>query len=382
MRIAYFVHLNVGPDSGVFKKIAAQISQWRQLGHSVGVFAVTRNPVLREQLKTFRFFEDRELELYSGSRLAGMASRFKAFTTLTRRVLDWQPDIVYARNDLWYPAVSNMARCSPLVIEVNSDDVGELKCQSTVHAMYNGATRNRLYSAAKALVFVCRELAMTPHFAKYRKPYLVLGNGASLANISPLPVRSSSAPVRLVFVGQRDMPWHGLDKIVKMAAIFPEWSFDLVGIEAQDVGRAAPANLVTWGPLQYPEYLPLLLDADCAIGTLALHRKGMQEASPLKTREYLAHGLPVIIGYNDTDFPEGADFLLDLPNIENNVLSNRDRIRMFVESWRGRRVSRSEILHLDTAEKECVRLRFLNQVAQSWFKTDQHMELQPQELLF
>lgn len=38
------------------------------------------------------------------------------------------------------------------------------------------------------------------------------------------------------------------------------------------------------------------------IGTLALHRKNMTEASPLKTREYLAHGFPVIIGYKDTAF--------------------------------------------------------------------------------
>jgi hypothetical protein len=89
----------------------------------------------------------------------------------------------------------------------------------------------------------------------------------------------------------------------------------------------------------------------------------MQEASPLKTREYLAHGLPVIIGYQDTDFRDGAEFLLELPNTEDSIRPNQHRIRAFVESWCDRRVSREQICHLDTKEKERVRLRFLTEVA-------------------
>ena len=161
------------------------------------------------------------------------------------------------------------------------------------------------------------------------------------------------------------MPWHGLDKIVKLAAVIPEWSFHLVGIGVEDVGGAIPSNVKTWGALLYTEYLPLLAEADCAIGTLALHRKEMQEASPLKTREYLAHGLPVISGCRDTDFMEGADFLLELPNTEDNILPNTARIRAFVESWRGRRVDREKVRHLDTGEKERTRLRFFNQIVSS-----------------
>jgi hypothetical protein len=160
------------------------------------------------------------------------------------------------------------------------------------------------------------------------------------------------------------MPWHGLDKILRMAALFPRWSFDLVGTNAAEIQSGVPSNVKVWGHLACPEYLPLMANADCAIGTLALHRNGINEASPLKTREYLALGLPVIIGYKDTDFPQGAEFLLELPNTEDNVLAYHGRIRSFVESWRGRRVSREYIRHLDLDEKERERLHFFRQVIQ------------------
>ena len=89
----------------------------------------------------------------------------------------------------------------------------------------------------------------------------------------------------------------------------------------------------------------------------------MHEASPLKVREYLALGLPTIIGYKDTDFPQGAPFLLELPNVENNVDFAADAILRFVEEWKNKRVPRSEVLHLDLKKKERERLRFLKEVA-------------------
>jgi hypothetical protein len=40
----------------------------------------------------------------------------------------------------------------------------------------------------------------------------------------------------------------------------------------------------------------------------------MSEASPLKSREYLALGLPVIGAYEDTDIPPDDPVYLQLPN--------------------------------------------------------------------
>lgn len=105
------------------------------------------------------------------------------------------------------------------------------------------------------------------------------------------------------------------------------------------------------------------MGAHIAIGTLGLHRKSMNEASPLKVRHYLALGLPVISAHTDTDFNRGAPFLLTLPNEENNVLPNLSLIDRFVEEWRGRRVTRNDIKHLDYRYKEHARLEFFKRFA-------------------
>ena len=102
--------------------------------------------------------------------------------------------------------------------------------------------------------------------------------------------------------------------------------------------------------------------ADIAVGTLALHRKGMAETSALKVAEYMAYGLPTIIGYQDTNFLNGAEFILELPNAPDNVERSLPLIQQFVTAWMGKRVPRQQIVHVDSAEKEKQRLAFFEQI--------------------
>src|SRR5690606_3952676 len=130
---------------------------------------------------------------------------------------------------------------------------------------------------------------------------------------------------------------------------------------ADDLG-VLPSNVTAHGQLAYANYRAALAFADVAIGTLALHRKGMGEACPLKIREYLAHGLPTITAYSDTDFMEPRPFILQLPNEERNVRDNLPSIDRFVSAWRGHRVPREAVQHLDIQHKERSRIDFLTEV--------------------
>jgi glycosyltransferase involved in cell wall biosynthesis len=151
-----------------------------------------------------------------------------------------------------------------------------------------------------------------------------------------------------------------VDKIARLAAHFPQWRFDIVG-PAQAELSGAPSNVVVHGPLARDLYLPIMAQADVAIGPLALHRKGLSEASALKVAEYLAYGIPVILGCPETAFPDGASFLLQLPNAEDNVDLARDEVRAFVERWQGRRVPRAEICAIDSSVVERERLALILQ---------------------
>jgi hypothetical protein len=93
-----------------------------------------------------------------------------------------------------------------------------------------------------------------------------------------------------------------------------------------------------------------------------MHRNRLNEASPLKTREYLAAGIPVLMAYRDTDFLHGAPFLLELPNEEDNVFPNLEHIDRFVHQMRGVTVPRRDVAHLDWAHKEPARLALFERI--------------------
>jgi hypothetical protein len=90
----------------------------------------------------------------------------------------------------------------------------------------------------------------------------------------------------------------------------------------------------------------------------------MSQAAPLKTREYLLWGLPVIIGYVDPDLDDSNWFVLKLPNSERNVIDSVDRIRQYVKLVASKRVPRNAVAgRIDIARKETDRMAFLNEVA-------------------
>jgi hypothetical protein len=149
-----------------------------------------------------------------------------------------------------------------------------------------------------------------------------------------------------------------VDKILQLAACFPDWRFSLVGPDMAELG-VVPANVVAHGLMDPDAFRPILEQADVALGPLAFHRIPLMEGSPLKVGEYLAYGLPVLLGYEDTRFPLGAPFILRIPNAEDNIEASLCEIREFVLSWMGRRVERSAIAALDSSLIERRRLDFL-----------------------
>ncbi len=357
MKIAVLLHWNEGETSGVFKKVVSQISVWRDQGMNVSLHVISRAHLqdvwqrhLRESTISFHFYHN-------------AFTRLRAWRDAVEAITDQRPDIVYHRYDLYMPGLKGLSRDFPLVLEINTNDFTEYCLKKGGRCWYNRLTRRLLLRKAGGLVFVTHELAALPPFAQYRKPFTVISNGVALENYPVLPPPKNAEP-RLIFLGTAGHHWHGVDKVIRLAQHFPQWHFDLVGIRPEGVDRA-PSNVSFYGPLNHHAYKPLLAQADVAIGTLALYRNSMNEACPLKVREYLACGLPVIIGYRDTDFPEGAPFILGLPNTENNVEKNIATIQNFVYKWKGQRVPRVSISHIDVRVKESQRLAFFHSVLEA-----------------
>jgi hypothetical protein len=246
----------------------------------------------------------------------------------------------------------------PLVLEVNTNDLGEYGWSSGVRSMYNRLTRGSLLRAASGLVYVSAELFESFQDGDVNKPHTVIGNGIRLEDYPVRPPANNVCP-RFVFLGSDKQPWQGVDDIFALARLKTNWLFDLVGVAES---RTEGPNVTCYGNMSRDRYEPILRRGDVAIGSLALYRKGSNESSSLKVREYLAYGLPVIIGCKDTDFPLPVPFILQLPNRQGSLVSEVAAVEVFVSQWMGKRVDREDVLQIDVEAKERKRLSFLEEM--------------------
>lgn len=346
MKIAYVTETDIGFENGVLKKIAGQIRCWLKAGHEVKLFALSRSKI------DWSGIADLSKEVLFSPRMRYSVFRF---SNIVEKVIQWQPDMVYLRSMMYYPSHKKLLTL-PVIVEINSKEVDEIKRSSRFWAQYCNMTRGRILHHVKGIVSVTNEIARDVE--KYNRPIAVIPNGIDMENCPLLPAATNSVP-HLIFIGSGNSFWYGMDKIIWLARYFREWHFDVIGGQGLDVSLP---NLVCHGLLSYNEYIKLMAAADIALGSIAVHRAGTEEASTLKVREYLACGIPTIIGYQDTDFPNPVPFILQLPNTEKNVELYVHEIEEFVTRWKGRRLNRETVLHLDNGVKEKQRLLFFSKM--------------------
>lgn len=356
MRLAYVCYLSTLAESGVTRKLEAQVAAWRHAGHDVRFHILV--PVGGAAPARLLELEARGASVVT---FASPARRLLATRELARRVARDAPDVVHMRYDLFAPPLPLLLRDLPLVVDVNTDDRAEFRHRNGTAQAYNAVHRRLVIARASGFVVVARELREA--FVSTGKPCIVVSNGYDLRAARTLPPPANERP-RLVFLGE-PAPWQGADKLVELARLLPDVDVEVIGYSAVAL-PAAPGNVTCHGVLTREEFEPILARSDAAVGTLALHRKEMNEASPLKLREYLAYGLPAVVAYDDTDFPAPTPFLLRLRNAEDSIrLDSAQRVREFVASWRGRRVARDAIAHLDIRLKEAERLEFMEMLVRA-----------------
>ncbi|MGE0569248.1 MAG: glycosyltransferase, partial [Bacteroidia bacterium] len=103
--------------------------------------------------------------------------------------------------------------------------------------------------------------------------------------------------------------WHGEDLVIKGLAEYKgniKIHFYIVGSVLESskdlVKKLSLENKVSFVPSLSGNKLDEIFDkVHIGIGTMGLFRKKLTEAVSLKVREYMARGLPFVLGYNDPD---------------------------------------------------------------------------------
>lgn len=352
-RIALIHHWPAKSDASTVIKALTQLRLWKELGADAKMFALSPQETAPPGLPQMENFQ------YVGG--VGRKARFTRAGYLANLIGTYRPDIVYSRFTVWYPYLELLARRACLILELNTIDESEMRVtENSVTQLFHHLTRSRLLEAAAGHVAVTAEIV--GKVLKDSSRSVVIPNGIDFDNVEAVGPVNNSVP-HLAFVGSPRLPWHGLDELARFAAMRQSWQFDIIGSAASELGWELPSNMVCHGYLPASRYRAILGMADVAVGSLALYRNEMQEACPLKTREYLALGLPVIFAHKDSDFPCPTDFMLELPNAPGAMTNNTAVIDEFVGRWSGRRVPRSRILHLDSLRKEKARLDYFRLVA-------------------
>jgi glycosyltransferase involved in cell wall biosynthesis len=359
MRIAYVsLHWPRTKSSGIGRKISEQILFWRQTGHEVEFFSHRTNNPNSEVLLEGKNFE---FVTYNGfiGKIRTEIGRCKAVLPLFAAVQEFKPDIIYLRWGMYVFPSHIIFRIAPVVVEINTNDVTQHETLGRIYAAYNRLTRGIFLGRAAGLVFTSKELSTTPEFANYQRRSSVIANGIDLSQYSPLPAPGNDRP-RIGLIGTPELSWHGIDKLVRFARKCSDLDIDVIGSEYLEKGELLPPNLHLYGYLDQEKSRTVLSKVDVGMGSLALHRICLNEASPLKTREYLAYGIPLVLPYEDTDL-NGLDIptILRIPNKEENVDIYWKEIHTFAFKMRGERINRELIAkRIDAILKEELRVKF------------------------
>jgi len=351
MKILYLADQDLDNQSGVSQKISMQSQQWIKEGHEVVILSLM-------SLSFFSVNKERLTPAIVTMQRAG----YKIFIHLL--LVSWKIgmilknlefDIVYMRYRLYSPFFKKSLKNHPQVVEINTDDINEFKHSSVLLALYNKTFRGLFLRNTDGFICVSNELEIL--FNKFNKSTRVIANGINTNSFTLNESKKNSRP-SLVFIGSPNQQWHGVEKIVFMADNLSEFDFHIIGWDGKN-----SKNLFYHGYLPTGEANKIVQKYDIGISTLSLYKKKMEEASPLKARQYLAQGLPIIYAYEDTDFIKDNKFSLQLENTEDNVANAIEDIRKFVNLVYNntyiQQASRNfATQYLDTSKKEKSRVEF------------------------
>ena len=354
MKIAYLIDYDPSINNGVMQKIYQQSGQWTKKGHIVYLVSTKTMSVYDSDQNII--LQEKPLNVKLGRIATAINLLYNSYFTY-KLFEDIEIDMIYMRYRLYMPFINKIFKNNRVVMEINSEDTLEYKLHSQLTHMYNSMTRSYFLKHIDAFVSVSYELQKK--FEYLNKPIEVIGNGIDFKEYGVETREPNKVPI-LVFIGTPNQSWQGLDKIEMMAEHFKEYQFYIIGSNGEDT-----QNIQYFGYLTKEESTKIINKCDVGIGTLSLYKKGLTEASPLKSRQYLACGLPLIYAYNDTDIPNNVEFGLRLENTENNM--NYEKIDNFIQnvfnnkniSLKARKFS-EEILGYD--KKEEVRLKFFKRV--------------------
>lgn len=328
MKIA---HINILPaySIGVFSKLKVQADAAYTASNPIDFYLL--NPIHEEKIRNLHILK-KSYNFLPGHFLQTFVFKLFKFKNLEKLIpLDDYDAIIlrYPLVDGFYNHYFIKKYGHKLFTEHHTDEISELKSMGRVVDLVRKVIEEKLsdlfLQGVRGIIGVTEEIAKIELKKSGKKPFAVISNGIATSSVSTtsfLPFDGQT--LKLIFVASAFDPWHGLERLLKSLALYhSSETIELMLIGHLRTHQESLIDTVLLNPkitIKKMGYVSgknldtLFKSSNIAIGTIGLYTKDMNEACSLKTREYIARGIPFIYAYNDTDLDGNENFALQFPN--------------------------------------------------------------------
>ena len=326
-------------NHGHGKKILSQCNQLIKTGLEVNLLLVVDKEIEGLKLGFIRTMKLNENDSNTRSDIISKIRRQRELRKILINLIESasSSDIIYLRYPyplfymLW--PFSRRRKICKIVGEHNTIEHKEFKLVGSylfffVDLMVGKLMRRR----ADGIVGVTNEITSYEimRSGDFNKPHITIGNGIEVEKIRlRKPPIYTGKELRILCVASFLSRWHGFDRLLRGLALYRGSikvrvyivgdGQELLDLRQMVKDLKLEGIVVFTGFISGSAFDDLFDTFHIAVGSLALHRMDMKEASVLKARDYCARGIPFLYGSSDPDFPDDLAYIFKVPADETPI---------------------------------------------------------------
>ena len=321
MRRVAYVSAVIEPSIGTLNKIDGQARSCTEAGIPIDFFWMGRGTALQPgdfpnlRLVKLDGRNAVRIRLQQIDQIHNLLERYHA---IVLRYTWWDP-VLHAR-------LRNKQR---IILEMHTDNVRQLRSERSWRYLPEAFSSSWLRRFGGIVGVTPEIVAAEVARSAFEGKTTFIPNSIDVSSFPapPGPLVRPGEPLRLVMVASLFYAWHGLEEILAaMTASQGPAPFELhlAGSLTDRQLRLASqaAGVFVHGVLDQSGLKELYAHVHGGVASFNLSSKGLRTATPLKTREYLAYGLPVIAGYHDAALPRDFPFQLVLGHFDIVAIEN------------------------------------------------------------
>ncbi len=231
-------------------------------------------------------------------------------------------------------------------------------------------TAKKKYKVFSGFIGVTEEIRAYQEKKYYGKliPSSVISNGVkkrTSIDIDIPIIDEKRGDITFVFFAGNDYIWNNFKRLADSLLNYSNFKIVYFGTIKHE-NKITHSNISYFKSYDLLDIQSLNHKNTIGIGTLGLFKKKLNEACPLKVRDYWSLGFPVIMGYRDTDVINNKflePFVLEFPN--DSSLLDYKKIEEFIDQLKN--YKRSDIInHLDKISIESKTkeyIKFINSIS-------------------